>query len=102
MLQLRQKFLDLRPGSRIVSNTFTMDDWAPDQSETIGGDCVSWCTAHLWIVPAKVEGTWQLPQGTLTLKQQFQNVTGTKMVPTSGRCSRISRPMVPCPAITSG
>ena len=47
------------------------------QSETVTDDCTSWCTAHLWIVPAKVEGTWQLPQGTLTLKQQFQNVTGT-------------------------
>ena len=40
-------------------------------------DCTSWCTAHLWIVPAKVEGTWQLPQGALTLKQSFQNVSGS-------------------------
>jgi hypothetical protein len=39
--------------------------------------CNNWCTAHLWIVPAKVEGTWQVPQGELTLKQTFQMVTGT-------------------------
>jgi hypothetical protein len=68
----------MKPGTRIVSNTFTMEDWTPDQSETIGGDCTSWCTAHLWIVPAKVEGTWDLGQrGTLTLYQSFQMLSGS-------------------------
>jgi precorrin-6B methylase 2 len=76
-VKLRPKILDMRPGTRIVTNSFTMEDWEADQSETVTDDCTSWCTAHLWIVPAKVEGTWQLPQGTLTLKQQFQNVSGT-------------------------
>ena len=76
-MKLRPKILDMRPGTRIVTNSFTMEDWEADQSETVTEDCTSWCTAHLWIVPAKVEGTWQLPQGALTLKQQFQNVTGT-------------------------
>jgi len=77
-LKLRPQILNMKPGTRIVSNTFTMDDWAPDQSETIGGDCVSWCTAHLWIVPAKVEGTWDVPgRGTLTLYQTFQQVSGS-------------------------
>ena len=76
-MKLRPKILDMRPGTRIVTNSFTMEDWEADQSETVTDDCTSWCTAHLWIVPAKVEGTWQLPQGALTLKQQFQNVTGT-------------------------
>jgi tRNA A58 N-methylase Trm61 len=76
-MKLRPKILDMRPGTRIVTNSFTMEDWEADQSETVTEDCTSWCTAHLWIVPAKVEGTWQLPAGTLTLKQQFQNVTGT-------------------------
>ena len=76
-LRLRPKILDLKPGTRIVSNTFTMENWMPDETETVGGDCVSWCTALFWIVPAKVEGTWQLPQGQLALKQQFQMVSGT-------------------------
>jgi hypothetical protein len=76
-LRLRPKILDMRPGTRIVSNTFTMDDWESDENETIGGDCTSWCTAHLWIVPAKVEGTWQLAQGALTLTQKFQMLSGT-------------------------
>ena len=74
-LRLRPQILDLAPGTRIVSNTFTMGDWEADRSETIT-DCVSWCTALLWIVPAKVHGTWQTPDGPLTLEQQFQHVTG--------------------------
>jgi hypothetical protein len=76
-VRLRPQILKMRPGTRIVSNTFTMEDWQPDQSETIGGDCTSWCTAHLWIVPAQVEGTWQAGQNALTLKQKFQTVEGT-------------------------
>ena len=77
-MKLRPAILNMRPGTRIVSNTFTMEDWAPDQTETIGGDCVSWCTAHLWIVPAKVEGTWEVPgRGALTLYQTFQMVSGS-------------------------
>jgi SAM-dependent methyltransferase len=76
-MRLRPTILNMRPGTRVVSNTFTMDDWQADETSTIGGDCTSWCTALLWIVPAKVEGSWKLPQGQLTLKQNFQNVTGT-------------------------
>jgi SAM-dependent methyltransferase len=75
-LKLRPKILDLKPGTRIVSNAFDMADWKPDESATLPG-CNSWCTAHLWIVPAKVEGTWKLAQGELVLKQTFQNISGT-------------------------
>jgi SAM-dependent methyltransferase len=75
-MKLRPKILDLKPGTRIVSNTFDMADWKPDESATLPG-CNSWCTAHLWIVPAKVDGTWTSPQGELTFKQTFQNISGT-------------------------
>jgi hypothetical protein len=75
-MRLRPKLLEMRPGTRIVSNSFTMEDWQPDRSETIP-NCSQWCTAHLWIVPAKVAGTWRLPQGNLQLSQEFQQVTGT-------------------------
>jgi precorrin-6B methylase 2 len=75
-MKLRPKLLEMRPGTRIVSNSFTMEDWQADQTETIT-DCQSWCTAHLWIVPAKVGGTWTMPQGTLTLTQTFQMLSGT-------------------------
>jgi precorrin-6B methylase 2 len=76
-LRLRPQLLELKPGTRIVSNTFTMEDWAADETQSVGGDCTSWCTALLWIVPAKVEGSWSHPQGELKLTQQFQNFTGT-------------------------
>jgi precorrin-6B methylase 2 len=76
-MKLRPTLLNLQPGTRIVSNTFTMEDWEADESQTIGGECTAWCTAHLWIVPAKVEGTWRIGQNQLVLKQQFQMLTGT-------------------------
>ena len=75
-LKLRPKILDLKPGTRIVSNSFDMDDWKPDQTENVAG-CTNWCTAHLWIVPAKVDGNWKMPQGELAIKQTFQVISGT-------------------------
>jgi hypothetical protein len=76
-LKLRPKLLDMNPGTRIVSNSFTMGDWKPDESANVKDGCASYCTAHLWIVPAKVEGTWKLPQGELILKQSYQMISGT-------------------------
>src|SRR4029453_4335210 len=65
-LKLRPKILDLKPGTRIVSNSFDMEEWKPDETANVDG-CTNWCTAYLWIVPAKVDGTWKMPQGELTL-----------------------------------
>jgi len=77
-LKLRPKILGLKPGTRIVSNTFTMGEWQEDGTATAGDESSNYYrTARLWIVPAKVEGTWQLAQGELTLRQSFQIVTGT-------------------------
>jgi SAM-dependent methyltransferase len=75
-MQLRPKLLDMKPGTRVVSNTFTMEDWSPDETATIP-DCERWCTALFWLVPAKVGGVWRLDQGELELTQQFQNLTGS-------------------------
>jgi SAM-dependent methyltransferase len=77
-LRLRPRILNLKPGTRIVSNTFTMGRWKADQNATVEGkDCRSYYTALLWIVPAKVEGTWKLSEGELKLKQNFQMVSGS-------------------------
>ncbi len=76
-LRLRPKILDLKPGTRIVSNTFTMEAWVADETATVGNDCATWCTALLWIVPAKADGVWTLPDGELALTQTFQMVSGT-------------------------
>ena len=75
--KLTSKFLDLKAGTRIVSNTFEIPGWSADQTYKLGGDCVVWCSAYLYIVPAKVAGTWRLPRGELTLTQNFQMVSGT-------------------------
>jgi SAM-dependent methyltransferase len=74
--KLRPTILNLKPGTRIVSNSFRMGEWQPDQSETVN-DCTSYCTGLLWIVPAKVDGAWRLGNQDLTLKQDFQNLSGT-------------------------
>jgi SAM-dependent methyltransferase len=79
-IKLRPQILDLRPGTRIVSHAFTMEDWEPDQTATVEGR-----DAYLWIVPAKVQGNWALsvPVGNggenlqVALKQNFQKLSGT-------------------------
>ena len=78
-LELRPILLDMKPNTRIVSNTFDMDDWTPDDQISVMGNtgCTSYCEAFFWIVPAKVAGTWQLPEGELKLEQKFQMLTGT-------------------------
>jgi precorrin-6B methylase 2 len=75
--KLAPKFLDLKPGTLIVNNTFQVTGWEADASETIEGTCSSWCTSHLNIVPAKAAGTWRLGTNDLTLTQEFQKVSGT-------------------------
>jgi SAM-dependent methyltransferase len=76
-LRLRPKLLDLKPGTRVVSNSFTMEDWEADGTIALESGCLSWCTAYLWIIPAKVEGKWQLSNGLLDIQQKFQMISGT-------------------------
>jgi SAM-dependent methyltransferase len=77
-LRLRPAILNLKPGTRIVSNSFDMGDWTADQTVAVTAEegCDSFCTAYFWIVPAKVEGRWKLPQGELVLKQSYQMISG--------------------------
>jgi hypothetical protein len=77
-LKLRPKILSLKPGTRIVSNTFTMGDWQADETGNADNGCESsWCTALLWYVPAKVAGSYKTQLGDVTLKQEFQMLSGT-------------------------
>jgi precorrin-6B methylase 2 len=79
-LKLRPKILALKPGTRIVSNSFTMDDWEADEIATLTSDngcTTSWCKALLWIVPVQAGGTYKIPAGELVLKQNFQFLTGS-------------------------
>ena len=89
-LKLRPKILGLKPGTRVVSNTFTMEKWQADETATLddGTGCSSWCTALLWIVPADVAGAYSTTQGELVLKQQFQMLSG--MLQTEGKTFAIA------------
>ena len=77
-LKLRPKILGLKPGTRIVSNTFTMGEWEADETGTAASDEGSsyYRTALLWIVPARVDGAWKSASGELTFKQEFQKISG--------------------------
>jgi SAM-dependent methyltransferase len=77
-LRLRPTLLKMKPGTRVVSHSFLMDDWEPDDRSTTDDGY-----AYLWIVPAQVAGTWTFePQGggerfVMQLEQTFQIVKGT-------------------------
>lgn len=75
-LRLRPRFLAMKPGARIVANTFAIGDWEPDETANIE-PCERWCKAMLWVVPARVGGQWRTPRGPLVLDQRFQFVSGT-------------------------
>ncbi|HEX5070854.1 MAG TPA: class I SAM-dependent methyltransferase [Vicinamibacterales bacterium] len=92
LLVLRDKIFNLQPGTRVVLNTFTIEEWTPDEHVLLE-DCESWCNVYLNIVPAKIAGTWRTstPAGELTLTQQYQMVSGTfktasgQSIPVSGK-----------------
>ncbi|MCU0461274.1 MAG: class I SAM-dependent methyltransferase [Bacteroidales bacterium] len=92
-LKLRPKLLELKPGTRIVSNTFTMGEWEADFEVTSEENWNSWNTALMWIVPADVQGTWELGAYPLAIRQEFQMIygdyiMGVKEIPvTDGRLS---------------
>jgi SAM-dependent methyltransferase len=75
--RLVPKFLDMKPGTRIVLNTFGIRGWDADRIEHAGADCGAWCDALLYIVPAKVAGRWQLDDGEIVLEQTYQMLTGS-------------------------
>jgi SAM-dependent methyltransferase len=77
--KLRPTILDMRPGTRVASNSFDMGDWRPDTTVN-GFDGCQYCTAHYWMVPAKVAGTWKLPNGELRFQQRYQVVNGTAVI----------------------
>jgi SAM-dependent methyltransferase len=74
-VRLRPRLLALKPGTRVASHMFRMGDWEPDEKDRVAGSDV-----FLWIVPARVAGTWRLTQGretyTVELQQKHQRVTG--------------------------
>jgi len=82
-LRLRPTLLAMKPGTRVVSNTFDMGEWQPDETATRTSDCESYCTAYRWTVPARAEGVWRLGEAELSLTQSFQMLDG--VLRTGGR-----------------
>jgi SAM-dependent methyltransferase len=76
-VKLRPTILDMKPGTRVVSNSFSMGDWQADDTAGADEGCTSFCRAYFWIVPAKVGGAWKLAEGELVLEQSYQVVSGT-------------------------
>lgn len=83
-VRLRPTILDMKPGTRVVSNTFNMGDWEADDSIQATENCTSYCRAYFWVVPAKVAGNWKLPQGELSLEQKYQMLSGTLKTGSNG------------------
>lgn len=74
---LTPKFLELTPGTRIVTNRFAIEGWSADEISRVGGDSELCCTALLYVVPAQVGGTWRLEESEIRLEQIFQMLSGT-------------------------
>lgn len=78
-LKLKPTILNMKPGTRVVSNSFMMGSWEPDEviNPEAGG------RGYYWVVPAKVQGDWSIkglpgiPSARLSLQQKFQKVEGT-------------------------
>jgi len=75
-MKLRPTLLSMRPGTRVVSHSFSMEDWEADEISTMEGR-----RAYFWMVPANVAGTWILELGgqktEMALEQKFQHVSGS-------------------------
>ncbi len=92
-LRLRPRILaEMQPGARVVSHDFNMGDWRADQRQRIGS-----ATIYLWIVPARVAGTWRLTAGersaTLDLQQSYQQLSG-RVATAGGEGSRVEQGVV--------
>ena len=75
-IRLRPILLKMKPGTRVVSNSFGMGDWTPDEVATVSEGCSSFCRANFWIVPANVDGKWKLGDSELAIEQKYQKFMG--------------------------
>ena len=81
LVRLEPKFRELAPGTRIINNGYRISGWEEEKVITAQGQCGSWCTAYLYLVPAKVAGDWQFPAGLLRLTQSVQVIGGMLRTP---------------------
>jgi len=76
MQRLRPRLLELQPGTRIVSHQFDFGDWEPEEKIEVDGR-----RGYLWVVPAPIEGTWNVTMAgqdfRLHLERRHQKVSGS-------------------------
>ena len=82
-VKLRPTILNMKPGTRVVSHAFTMDDWEADQVDSSEGR-----TAYMWIVPAKVAGTWKIDSGVAQLRSDSSRSSTRKSAAARKRTAR--------------
>jgi len=78
-MKLRPQILALRPGTRVVTHAFNMEDWEPDEASDVDGRRV-----YFWVVPANVAGRWSVElmggaapeKVSLNFDQKFQKIEG--------------------------
>jgi hypothetical protein len=75
-MKLRPQLLSMRPGTRVASHSFSMEDWEADEISSLDGR-----RAYFWVVPANVMGGWVLEAGgqkaDINIEQTFQKIQGT-------------------------
>jgi SAM-dependent methyltransferase len=86
--KLTAKFLELPPGTRIVNNGYRIEGWEETEIGQVDGFCMAWCTAYLYIIPAKVAGSWHLPAGEVRFEQDFQTLSGT-LIASNGSLQKV-------------
>jgi len=86
--KLAPKFLELPPGTRIVNNGYRIEGWEETEVGHVDGLCMAWCTAYLYVVPAKVAGIWHIPSGEVKFEQDFQTLSGT-LIASDGRTQKV-------------
>ena len=81
-IKLRPKILALKPGTRVVSHSFDMQEWAPDELSILDGK-----RAYFWVVPATVAGRWTLEldgsakqRVDIGFEQEYQKLEGYAQV----------------------
>ena len=77
--KLRPRLLEeLRPGTRVVSHSFDMDEWKADHSETVDEQVGGYHRIYLWIIPARMDGRWTWSMEgddyTMDVSQEFQEI----------------------------
>lgn len=83
-IQLRPALLRLRPGVRLVSHDWDMDDWLPEHSEVVDAPekrlgLHKKAKLMLWVVPVRLAGTHEASGVRLDIEQRYQRILSARL-----------------------